>query len=168
MRIYPRKNAPWTAREINQLGKVPDSVLARRTQRTIKEVVPMLEHRRIFLPTPPRRWTAHEIRMLGRYADRELARRLRRPRKQIRDERIRLRIAPFPLDSIRYAIVIQRTNPTNSVDFRFAMFRIMTRLTWRNWQVIHHLETRRPYPTFEIYCSSGRGHAGHLLFSACG
>src|SRR5439155_17282052 len=102
VRIYPRKNAPWTAREIKQLGKVPDSVLARRTQRTIKEVVAMREQRRIFLPTPPRRWTAHEIRMLGQYADRELARRLRRPRKQIRDERIRLRIAPFRSLKFKY------------------------------------------------------------------
>ena len=99
MRIYPRKNAPWTGREIKQLGKVPDSVLA---QRTIKEVVAMREQRRIFLPTPPRRWTAREIRMLGWYADRKLARRLRRPRKQIRDERIRLRIAPFRTFKFKY------------------------------------------------------------------
>ena len=107
MRIYPRKNAPWTAREIQQLGRVPDSVLALRTQRTIKEVVAMQEQRRIFLPTPPRRWTVREIRMLGRYPDRELARRLRRPRKQIREERMRLHIAPIRPLKFKYWTTVE-------------------------------------------------------------
>src|SRR2546425_12665271 len=60
-----RRGAAWTLAELKQVGKVPDSVLARRTGRTIKEVVAQREHRRVRLPTPPRRWTASELRMLG-------------------------------------------------------------------------------------------------------
>ena len=63
--------------ELKQLGQVPDSVLARRQQRTIREVVAMRESRRVALSTPPRRWAAREIRLLGTMADREIARRLR-------------------------------------------------------------------------------------------
>ena len=44
--IERRWGAAWTLRELKQLGEVPDSVLARRTGRTIKEVVAMREHRR--------------------------------------------------------------------------------------------------------------------------
>ena len=50
-----RRGAPWTVRELRLLGKVPDSALARRTGRTIKETVAMREGRRIALPTAPRR-----------------------------------------------------------------------------------------------------------------
>src|SRR5207245_95896 len=42
----------------------------------------MREHRRIRLPTPPRRWAASETRLLGHYADRELASRFDRPKNQ--------------------------------------------------------------------------------------
>ena len=83
-RTKSRRGAPWTLKELKQLGKVPDSVLARRTGRTIKEVVAMREHRRIGLRTPPRRWTAREIRLLGRYYDAEVSRRLRRDPHDVR------------------------------------------------------------------------------------
>ena len=44
-----RRGEPWTLAEVRQLGNVPDSVLARRTGRTIKEVVAERERRRIKL-----------------------------------------------------------------------------------------------------------------------
>ncbi len=54
----------WTARELKLLGKLPDSVLARRTGRTIKEIVAEREARRIRVPAGSRRWTANEIKLL--------------------------------------------------------------------------------------------------------
>jgi hypothetical protein len=42
---------PWTLAELKKLGKAPDSVLARRFRRTIKEVVAERKHRRIRLAT---------------------------------------------------------------------------------------------------------------------
>ena len=54
----PRWGFPWTVAELKLLGKKPDSVLAKRFARTIKEVVAMRENRRIGLITGPRRWTA--------------------------------------------------------------------------------------------------------------
>ena len=94
---WSRKGASWTLHELKQLGKVPDSVLARRTGRTIKEVVAERERRRLGLPTAPRRWTAREIRLLGRMNDNEVARRLRRTKSQVRTQRNALHIAPFIL-----------------------------------------------------------------------
>src|SRR5205823_2236165 len=90
-----REPKPWTRAEIAQLGQVPDSVLARRTGRTIKAVVAERERRRIALPTPPRSWTAREIKLLGHLNDHELARRLRRNPNTVRQQRIVLGIAPF-------------------------------------------------------------------------
>src|SRR5260370_39318735 len=92
---YPRRNHPWATREIRRLGTVPDSVLAGRTGRTIKEVVAEREARRIRLETGPRRWTSGEIKLLGRYTDRELARRLRRAPGAVGRQRQALGIAPF-------------------------------------------------------------------------
>ena len=77
-RTKARRDAPWTIAELKQLGRTPDSILARRTGRTIKEVVAERERRRIGMRMPPRRWTAGEIRLLGRFSDLELARRFRR------------------------------------------------------------------------------------------
>ena len=94
-RIKRRWGAPWTLAELKRLGKVPDSILARRTGRTIKEVVAMREHRRIRLPTPPRRWTAREIKMLGHFNDRELTRRLRRSKWDVVKQRRSLHIPAF-------------------------------------------------------------------------
>src|SRR5437764_12296924 len=85
----------WTVAEIKQLGKVPDSVLARRFRCTIKEIVAERERRGIALETGPRRWTAREIRLLGTMNDHELARRLRRPKHQVRQQRLDLNIPPF-------------------------------------------------------------------------
>src|SRR6266496_1004621 len=85
----------WTVVELRQLGKVPDSVLARRFNRTIKDVVAERERRGVALETGPRRWTAREIRLLGTMNDFELARRLRRPKHQVRRQRRELKIAPF-------------------------------------------------------------------------
>src|SRR5258706_8476492 len=92
---YSRKGLPWTAREIALLGKVPDSVLARRFARTIQGVTSERERHRIHFQTPPRLWTANETKLLGRFPDRELARRFRRPKNQVRTERIRLKIPPY-------------------------------------------------------------------------
>lgn len=69
-RIKRRWGAPWTSAELKRLGKTPDSALARRWGRTIKEIAAERERRRIKLPTGPRRWIAREIMMLGRYSDR--------------------------------------------------------------------------------------------------
>ena len=90
-----RKDQPWTLADLKQLGRVPDSALARRLRRTIAEVVEMREKRRIRLPTPPRRWTAREIRLLGRFNDTELARRLRRKHGDVRRKRVSFRIPPL-------------------------------------------------------------------------
>src|SRR5712691_9099120 len=84
----------WTIAEVRQLGRVPDSVLARRFERTIKEIVEERERRGIALGTGPRRWTAREIRLLGTMNDYELARRLRRPKHQVRLQRLELKIPP--------------------------------------------------------------------------
>ncbi|HEX9046564.1 MAG TPA: hypothetical protein VF988_06010, partial [Verrucomicrobiae bacterium] len=81
--------------ELKQLGKVPDSVLARRLRCPIKEVVAERERRGIALPTGPRRWTAREIRLLGQMNDHELARRLRRPKQHVHRQRKQLKIPPF-------------------------------------------------------------------------
>src|ERR1035441_3021272 len=89
-----RRYARWTAKEVKLLGKVPDSVLARRWGRTIKEVVAEREARRIGLVTAPRRWTARELRLLGAMNDREVARRLRRGRMQVRLKRAGLASCP--------------------------------------------------------------------------
>jgi hypothetical protein len=64
-----RRGRTWLLSELEELGKTPDSVLARRTQRTIKEVVTMRQHLRIALETGPRRWTMNEIRLLGTMND---------------------------------------------------------------------------------------------------
>src|SRR6266542_2444063 len=86
------KGAPWSVRELRQLGREPDSVLARRIGRTIKEVVAMREARRVRLRTPPRRWTAREIKLLGRFTDAEVARRLRRGHESVSAQRRALSI----------------------------------------------------------------------------
>jgi hypothetical protein len=49
---FPRRGLPWTLAELKQLGHRPDSVLARRLGRPIKEVVAMRESRRMRLVTP--------------------------------------------------------------------------------------------------------------------
>src|SRR5262245_40950488 len=85
----------WTARELKLLGRVPDSVLARRLGRTIKAVVAEREFRRVALVTPSRRWTAREIRLLGTMPDLEVARRLRRNPSSIRYQRAALQIPVF-------------------------------------------------------------------------
>src|SRR4051794_27009062 len=90
-----RRGASWTFAELKRLGKTPDSVLALRWRRTIKEIVAMREHLRIALETGPRPWTMREIELLGRKNDYELARRLRRPKHQIYGQRRALRIPPF-------------------------------------------------------------------------
>src|SRR6266513_829888 len=86
------KIKPWTTAEVKQLGRVPDSVLARETGRTLRDILQQREARRIALPTGPRRWTAGEIRLLGKMTDTEVARRLRRPLQHVRLQRIALDI----------------------------------------------------------------------------
>src|SRR5260370_15987555 len=87
-----RRGEPWTIAERKQIGVKPDSALAKRFSRTIKEVLAERERLRIRLPAPPRRWTAREIRMLGRFTDAELSRRLRRTVEVVRNRRIALHI----------------------------------------------------------------------------
>lgn len=102
-REIKHRGAPWTTAQLGQLGKVPDSVLARRTGRTIKEVVAEREARGIGLATGRRRWTAREIRLLGAMNDYEVARRLRRPQHQVSHQRKALKIPPFkPRAKFRY------------------------------------------------------------------
>jgi hypothetical protein len=85
---FRRGGVPWKLAELKQLGKTPDSVLARLRQRTIKEVVARRESQRVKLITPPRRWTAREIRLLGTMSDREISRRLRRSYESVRWQRL--------------------------------------------------------------------------------
>src|ERR1017187_2603802 len=89
------ETVPWTVAELKQLGRTPDSVLARRTQRTIQEIVAMRESRGIGLTTGPRRWTEREIRLLGTLSDHEVGRRLRRPAWAVCSQRTALKIPPF-------------------------------------------------------------------------
>src|ERR1035437_4869698 len=100
--VRRRRGAPWSVAELKQLGKRPDSTLARRMGRTIKEVVAMRESRRIKLPTPPRRWTAREIRLLGTMNDAELGRRLRRHYYVVRKKRNAFKIPSFLPHSAHY------------------------------------------------------------------
>jgi hypothetical protein len=93
--VRRRWGSPWTPEEVEVLGKHPDSVLARRWGRTIKEVLAERERRRIRLVTPPRRWTQREIRLLGTLNDYELARRLSRPKHEVRRQRRAFKIPPF-------------------------------------------------------------------------
>src|ERR1700743_391261 len=90
-----RNGQRWTMAEIEQLGKVPDSVLAKRWGRTIKSVAGMRESRRILFRQPRRRWTAREIRLLGKWSDCELARRLARSRSDVHCQRLALHIPPL-------------------------------------------------------------------------
>ena len=60
-----RSTRPWSAAEIRQLGRVRDSVLARRFGRTIKDVVAERQRQRIGLSVETRRWTTREIKFLG-------------------------------------------------------------------------------------------------------
>src|ERR1700733_5972329 len=94
-RVKNSRGAVWTSAEIKRLGKVPDSVLARRFGRTIKEVVAMRESCGNGLPTAPRRWTAREIALLGRFNDAELGRRLRRPAHVVQKKRASFGIPPL-------------------------------------------------------------------------
>src|ERR1700690_1423272 len=95
-RIRRRRNAvSWTLGELRLLGRKPDSVLARRFGRTIKEVVAERERRRIRLATRPRRWTASEIKLLGIMPDREVSRRLRRSNTAVTNQRQALKIPIF-------------------------------------------------------------------------
>jgi len=94
-RIRTRRGMPWTIAEARQLGKTPDSILARRYKRTIREIVEQREARGIALPTGPRRWTAREIKLLGTMNDAELGRRLRRPKHHVANRRRSLKIPPF-------------------------------------------------------------------------
>jgi hypothetical protein len=90
-----RSGTPWSAAEVRNLGKVPDSVFALRHGRTLKEVVAERYTRGIGLPTGPRRWTAREIRLLGKLNDREVSRRLRRPINQVWKQRTLLGIPSY-------------------------------------------------------------------------
>ena len=90
-----RRGSPWTFAELERLGHTADSVLARRSRRTIKEVVAMREDYRIAMETGPRPWTMREMKLLGTMNDYELARRLRRPKHQVWQQRVAFKIAPF-------------------------------------------------------------------------
>jgi hypothetical protein len=90
-----RRGSAWSFAELKRLGKTPDSVLARRRGRTIKEIVTMREHYRIAMETGPRPWTMREIKLLGTINDYEVARRLRRSNYQVWHQRTAFKIAPF-------------------------------------------------------------------------
>src|SRR5437667_1108766 len=98
-----RRGARWNRGELKLLGKVPDSVLARRYRRTIKEVSAMRESRGIALPTGPRRWTSPEILLLGTKTDRDVAQHLRRTRGAVAYRRRSLDIPAFkPRPEFKY------------------------------------------------------------------
>ena len=69
-----RRGNSWLISELEELGQTPDSVLDRRSRRTIKEVVSMRRHLRIALETGPRRSSMNEIRLLGTLNDYDLGR----------------------------------------------------------------------------------------------
>ena len=74
---------------------MPNSVLARRAGRTIKEVVAMRKSRGLSLAKGPRGWTAREIRLLGTQPDLEVARRLHREKTSVGLQRAALKIPIF-------------------------------------------------------------------------
>lgn len=90
-----RRDNPWTTGEIALLGRMPDSTLASRIGRSIREVVAQRETRRIGIPGAPRRWTITETKLLGEFSDAELARRFGRKLGQVRTQRLALKIPPF-------------------------------------------------------------------------
>src|SRR6266478_8032880 len=92
---WPRRGARWTVAELKRVGKTPDSVLARRRGRTIKEVVAKRESRGIGRLTGRCPWTAREILLLGKMNDHELGRRLRRRVWTVSYRRDALDIPPF-------------------------------------------------------------------------
>jgi hypothetical protein len=49
---FRRRGEPWTLAELKQLGRTPDSVLARRLARTINEIVATRNSQRIGLTYP--------------------------------------------------------------------------------------------------------------------
>jgi hypothetical protein len=88
-----RRGAPWSPAELKSIGKAPDSLLARRSRRTIKEIVAMREFLgRVLAKERQRRWTRREIQLLGTMKDYAVALRLRRGKKAVRMRRIALRI----------------------------------------------------------------------------
>jgi hypothetical protein len=102
-RNLSRRGAPWSLHELTQLRRLSDSVLARRYQRSLKEVIAMRLQRRIRMVTGPRRWTAREIGLLGSMTDAELGRRLRRPARQVAARRHSLKIPTFRPRSLNHA-----------------------------------------------------------------
>ena len=90
-----RRGTLWRLAEIKRFGKTPDSALARRSGRTIREVVAERERRRVRLRLPGRGWTAREIKLLGTMCDAELARRLRRGALAVNRLRRTLNIPAF-------------------------------------------------------------------------
>jgi len=89
---------PWSKAEILQLGRVRDSILARRLGRTIKDVVAERRRQRIGLSVERGRWTAREVKFLGKWPDREVASRFRRTKDAVRQQRMALKIALFGHD----------------------------------------------------------------------
>lgn len=79
-KAWRRQGAPWSRAELNLLGKRPDPVLARRMQRTIKEVVAMRESAKAkrlelglasLLRPGCRRWTPSDDALPGTALERD-------------------------------------------------------------------------------------------------
>jgi hypothetical protein len=120
---FRRRGVPWTLAELKRLGQKPDSVLARRLRRTIKEVVFTRQIRRVGLPIPFRRlrrpehhirnqrlafkipsfkprgpyrqWSLAEIRLIGTRPDKELAKQANRSCAAVAERRWALKIPAF-------------------------------------------------------------------------
>jgi hypothetical protein len=98
----------WSLAEIKQLGRVPDSTLAKRTGRSIADIAKERQSRRIALATAARRWTTREIRLLGTMSDHELARRLRRTPNAVYCQRMALKVAPLKSAPKRHRLTPRR------------------------------------------------------------
>ena len=72
---------------MRDLGKVPDSVLAKRSGRTIREIVAMRQERRIAVSLAGRRWTNRETQLLGTLSDRQVAQSIGREAKSVAQRR---------------------------------------------------------------------------------
>ena len=90
-----RSGRRWTIAELEQLGRLSDTELARKYGRTIKEVAAEREARRIGLDLGPRPWTERENKQLGKSPDRDVAQRLRRSKGSVAQQRRQLKIAAF-------------------------------------------------------------------------
>src|SRR2546430_15911941 len=93
---YTRKFEPWTRKEDQMLGRIPDAELARKLKRTLAAVAQRRSKRGIPKANAQRHyWDRKQEALLGKLPDEKIARRLGRSLFSVKVRRIRLGI-PHP------------------------------------------------------------------------